>query len=439
MKEFDVLVIGGGIAGMEASLNLADMGFKVCLVEKEPSIGGKMFLLSKTFPTLDCASCICTPKMAATAHHPNITLLTYSEVREIVKKGEGEFEVKILKKPRYVDESACTGCGLCEKACPVIVPHAYDFGLRGRKAAYIPFDTAVPKIAVIELENCIFCGACERICPPKAVNFLQEPEVMEVKVGAIILATGFKLFPAELKKDYHFGEYKNVITSMQMERLLAPTRPYNAVLRPSDGKVPYNIAYVLCTGSRDRTVGNPLCSQICCMYSIKQAQLIMGAVPLADITIYYMDIRAFGKGFEEFYKQAVDMGVRFVKGRVAKIEEKEDGNLILKYEDIDNGGRLVEAEHDLVVLAVGLLPNNEEVVKIFKNEKLELDEYGWIKQVNENTNPTMTSIRGVFAAGCATGPKDIPDSIAEAAAAATQCASYLSEVRGKLIKAEVKA
>jgi len=427
-EEYDVLVIGGGIAGMSASLDLAEMGFKVILVEKEPSIGGKMFLLSKVFPTLDCASCIATPKMASTAHHPNIKVMTYSEVQEVIKEGEGDFRVKILKKPRFVEESSCTGCGQCEDACPVMVPKELDFGLRGRKAAYIPFDTAVPRVAVIDLDHCIMCGQCERVCPVGAINFLQTPKIVKVKVGAIVITTGFELFPANLKKEYGFGEIPNVITAMQMDRLLSPTRPFNAVLRPSDGKEPMSIAYILCAGSRDRTIGNPLCSQVCCMYSIKQAQLIMGALPLADITIYYMDIRAFGKGFEEFYQQAQAMGVRFVKGRVAKIERGENDDVIVHYEDIENGGRLVKETHDLVVLSVGFLPN-PEIAEIFKNEKLELDEYGWIKPVNEDVNPVQTSIGGVFVAGCALGPKDIPDSIVEAGAAASQCAAYLKEVR----------
>ena len=428
-KEYDVLIIGGGIAGEEAALDLAEMGFKVLLVEKEPSIGGHMFLLSKVFPTLDCASCISTPRMAAVAHHPNITLMTYSEVKEIEKRGEGDFRVKILKKPRFVEESLCTGCAQCESVCPVIVPKEYDFGLRGRKAAYIPFDTAVPKIAVIDIDHCIFCGQCEIACPVGAINFLQKPKIIKVKVGAIIIATGYKLFPIGRKKEYMFGKLANVITSMQMDRLLAPTRPYNAVLRPFDGKEPMNIAFVLCAGSRDRTVGNPLCSQVCCMYSIKQAQLLMGALPLADITIYYMDIRAFGKGFEEFYQQAKDMGVIFIKGRVAKIEPAENGDVVVYYEDIENGGRLKKAVHDLVVLSVGLLPN-PDIAKAFKNVKLELDEYGWIKPKDENTNPVETSIPGVFAAGCIVGPKDIPDTVVEAAAAAAHVAAYLKEVRG---------
>ena len=430
VEEYDVLVIGGGIAGMEASLDLAEMGFKVLLVEKDPSIGGKMFLLSKVFPTLDCASCISTPRMAAVAHHPNIRVMTYSEVKSIYKKGEGDFEVEVLKKPRFVIEDLCTGCGLCEKACPVIVPKEYDFGLRGRKAAFIPFDTAVPKIAMIDIDHCIFCGQCELACPVGAINFLQKPVLYKFKVGAVVIATGYRLFPITRKKEYMYGKLANVITAMQMDRLLSPTRPFNSVLRPSDGREPMNIAFVLCSGSRDRTVGNPLCSQICCMYSIKQAQLLMGALPLADITIYYMDIRAFGKGFEEFYRQARDMGVMFVKGRVAKIEPAEDDNIAVYYEDIENGGRLRKAIHDLVVLSVGILPN-PGIAEVFKNAKLEIDEYGYIKQPENYTSPSETSIKGVFAAGCVVGPKDIPDTVVEAASAAAQAAAYLREVRSK--------
>lgn len=429
-EEYDVLVIGGGIAGIEASLTLGDAGYKVLLVEKEPSIGGKMSLLSKTFPTLDCASCIATPKMAAAAHHPNITLLTYSEVQEVVKNGEADFSVKILKKPRYVDINACTGCGDCENACPVIVSDEFQFDMRGRKAAYIPYDIAVPKKAVIDIDNCILCGACERVCPASAIDFTQEAEVLNVKVGAIIIATGFNLSSPELRPEFGYGRCKNVITAMQMDRLLAPTRPYNSVLRPLDGKEPMRIAYILCVGSRDYKVNNPYCSQICCMYSIKQAQLLMGALPLADITIFYIDIRAFGKGFEEFYTQAEAMGTIFVKGRVLVVDEDNEGNVIVKYEDINDGGKVKEETFDLVVLAVGAVPNSD-IVKVFKNVKIELDEIGWIKQMNPNNNAVVTSVPGVFAAGCASGPKDIPDSIVEAGAAAAQCIAYLNEHKYK--------
>ncbi len=897
--DYDALVIGGGIAGMEASLNLGDMGFKVLLVEKEPSIGGKMILLSKVFPTLDCASCISTPKMAAVAHHPNITLMTSSEVEKIKRNGEG-FKAKIRRKPVFVDPAKCTGCQECEFACTVAVPDEFNFGLVARRAAYTPFPQAVPKKAVIEragtspcsftcptgikahgyvslaragkyeeafnlimedaplvgtlgracyapcerectrgllegpvpirrikrfiadyyyshhpepeyrppaelfeksvaiigsgpsgltaayflakkgyrvkifekepkaggmlrtaipsfrlpkdiverdiknitalgveietgkeaknlkgikekgfdaifiaagagiprkmriegegldgvvnsmdflravnfgdkidlsgkkvmvvgggnvaidsarvarrlgaakviiqyrrsraempafdwevkeaededvefqylrapikfigedgklkevesikmklgqsdesgrrrpipvkgsehrikadfvvlaiglvpstfpfkeelelnkngtvkvnektlqsslpyvfaggdvvtgpsmivtamgqgkraafyidlylkgeqlskhefeptlpvvskeevlarqithtkkasiihkellpqeriknfmevelpmseeevrysASRCLDCGICSecheciKACPADAIDFSLREEEKEVEVGSVIVSTGFKLFPAEQKPKYGFGKYKNVINSMQMDRILAPTRPYNTVLRPSDGKIPDNIAYVLCTGSRDRTVGNPICSQICCMYSIKQAQLLMGALPLADITIYYMDIRAFGKGFEEFYQQAKAMGTNFIKGRVAKIEEKENENLILYYEDIENGGVKKTAEHDIVVLSVGILPT-PEIAKILEEELL-IDEFFYIKQVEEDVEPGKTSIEGVFVAGTASSPMDIPDSVLYGGAAATQAAAYIEKKR----------
>ena len=427
VEDHDVLVVGGGIAGIEASLELADMGFKVLLVEKQPSIGGKMFLLSKVFPTLDCASCISTPKMAAAAHHPNITLLTYADVRDIRRRGAGEFEATVVDRPRYVDASLCTSCGQCADACPVLVPKEFDYALIGRKAAYIPFDTAVPKTAVIDLDHCILCGQCERACPAHAVNFLQLPRVHHVRASGVVLATGFRLFPAERKAEYRFGELPNVVTAMQMERLLGPTRPYHAVLRPSDGKEPGNIAYVLCTGSRDRTVGNPQCSRVCCMFSIKQAQLILGALPLADVTVYYMDIRAYGKGFEEFYQQARSMGVRFVRGKVAKITPEADGDVGLWYEDTELGG-VHKATHDLAVLAVGLLPN-PEAERLVTSDELKLGEGGWVQSEDENRHPTRTTVDGVFVAGTASGPKDIPDSIVDAAAAASECAAYLIQTR----------
>jgi heterodisulfide reductase subunit A len=425
-KEFDAVVIGAGIAGMEASLDLADMGYSVLLIEKEPTIGGKMFLLSKVFPTLDCASCISTPKMAAVAHHPNITLWTYSEVLKIRRDRERGYALRVMKKPRFVDESACTGCYTCEEVCPIDVPKELDFSLRARRAAYIPFDTAVPKIAVIDIDNCIFCGKCERECPVNAINFLQKPKIYSVKAKSIIIATGYNLFQAEKKEQYGFGIIPNVVTSIQMERLLSPTRPFNHVLRPMDGKEPASIGYVLCTGSRDRTVGNPICSQVCCMYSMKQAQLILGALPLADVTVYYMDIRAYGKGFEEFYNQAQAMGVRFIHGRVAKVEKGEGGSVKVKYENIDEGGKLETAEHDLLVLSVGLLPNCE-ITKVFDGVSLSLDEFGWLLSPDP-ANPVKTNLEGVFAAGCSTGPKDIPDTVVQAASAAAECAAYLKKV-----------
>jgi len=422
---YDILVIGGGIAGQEASLNLANMGFDVLLVEKDFSIGGKMIHLSKVFPTLDCSACIATPKMSETARHINITIFTNSEVLEIHRTGT-RFEAKVVRKPKYVNDSLCTGCQLCENKCPVNVDDQYNYGFVGRKAVYIPFNTAIPRTAVIDIENCTLCGACERECPADAIDFTQEAREIVVKVKSVIIASGFRLFPAEAKKEYGYDKYKNVIHAMEMDRLLSPTRAYNGVLRPLDGKIPENIAYVLCTGSRDRSVGNPICSQVCCMYSVKQAQLLMGALPLADITLYFIDIRAFGKGFEEFYQQSKDMGVRFVKGKIAKIEEKDNGNLLLHYEDIESQGKVTVMEHDLVVLSVGILPA-PDISSIFKGEQLELDQFGYIKQTSELRNPGKTSIEGVFVAGTASGPMDIPDSILSAGAASISAASYMGK------------
>ncbi|SFR10587.1 FAD-dependent oxidoreductase [Desulfoscipio geothermicus] len=897
---YDVLVVGSGIGGMESALKLGDMGYKVLVVEKEPSVGGKMILLSKVFPTLDCASCISTPKMAATTHHPNIDVLVYSEVEQIKRGQDGQFIVKVRKKPTFINQTLCTGCRQCEMTCNVAVPDQYNSDMVARRAAFIAFPQAVPKKAVIEragtspcsftcpagikahgyvalvrsgkykeafdlilettpvigslgracyapcegectrgdlegslpirklkrfvadtryrenagpdgkpvaapsgkkvavvgsgpagltaamhlarkghrvkifeaaarpggmlrlaipsyrlpkdvvdrdirnvtdlgveiqtgvrVENpaalkdkgfdavflatgtagtrrlrvagedlagvvsaldflrdvnldkeisfkdktvvvigggnvaidsarvavrlgaqkvivqyrrsrdempahdweiagaeqegvefrylsapqkfigkngklteiecvkmelgkpdssgrrkpvpvkgsayrmpadvvitavgltpdtgclagtlelnqngtiaanpetmqtsvpyifaggdvvsgpsmivnavgqgkraaffidrylngedlagvafeeklpvvdkqtvinrqqsyrnlapvpgreilkpgvsdftevepplteeearysagrCLDCGVCSEChqciaaCPADAIDMSMREETREVEVSSVIVSTGFKLFDAHLKPRYGYGKFKNVITGMEMDRLLAPTRPYNTVLRPYDGKVPDNIAFVLCTGSRDCTVDNPLCSRVCCMYSVKHNQLIMGALPLADVTVYYIDIRAFSKGYEEFYRQAGAMGANFVKGRVAKIDEKADGNLILHYEDIDNGGQLQKAEHDLVVLATGLLPNTE-VFKLFSGEKLAADDFSYVKEVDEDINPGQTSIDGVFVAGTASGAKDIPDSILHAGSAAAQAAAYVERIR----------
>lgn len=421
-KEFDVLVVGGGIAGQEAALNLANQDFKVILVEKDLSIGGKMIHLSKVFPTLDCAACITTPKVSETARHPNITIFTNSEIRDIEKHGENNFTANLIQKPRYVTGD-CTGCQICEEKCPVVVHDQYQWDLVGRKAVYIPFSIANPRIAAIDIDNCILCGLCEKVCPADAIDFSQTEEESIITVQSVVIATGYNLFDPTLIERYGFGQFKNVVTSMQMERQLVPTRPFNTVLRPKDGKMPDNIAYVLCCGSRDETVGNPICSQVCCMYSVKQAQLLMGALPMADVTIYYIDIRAFGKGFQEFYQQSKDMGVEFIKGKIAKITEKENGNLVLRYEDIENE-KLSEAEHDLVVLSVGMLANTE-FTQMFKDNGIEQDDYHFVKQTDILSNPAKTSIDGIFAAGTATGPMDIPDSILSAGTASAETTSYI--------------
>ena len=422
-ESFDALVIGGGIAGGEAALNLANNGFSVIVVEKDLSIGGKMILLSKVFPTLDCSACITTPKVSEISRHPGIKILTGSEVKKVVRMSQNNFKVMVIKHPRYVIEEDCTGCQLCEQACPVVVSDEYQLDLVGRKAAFIPFSIASPRVAAIDIENCTLCGACEKVCPTKCIDFTQEEMEYNLKVRTVIVATGFRLFDPLKMPRYGYGQFKNVITSMQMERQLAPTRPFNTVLRPGDGKVPDRLAYVLCTGSRDATIGNPICSQICCMYSIKQAQLIMGALPMADVTIYYINIRSFGKGFEEFYEQAKGMGVNFVKGKIGKISEKENGNLVLRYEDI-NENKVKETEHDMVILSVGVLSNPDNS-SLFPEEVLELDRFSFVNQNDAFASPAKTNIRGVFVAGTASGPMDIPDSILSAGAASSEAMSYL--------------
>jgi heterodisulfide reductase subunit A len=414
----DALVVGGGIAGMQSALDLADQGFRVALVEREPSIGGKMITLSKVFPTLDCCSCITTPKMSAVAHHPNIQLFTYCEVQSVDEAGEG-FEVAVLKKPRYVDESKCTGCRQCEYECPITLPSPFDRGLGSYRAIRVPFSTAVPQKAVLDIDNCLLCGKCEKACPVEAVDFTQEPETFEIIATAVILATGFELTPLDAKKEYGGGVLPNVIDPLMMERFLAPTGPYGRVLRPGDGMEPTTIAYVQCAGSRDQSLGIEYCSRVCCMYAIKQAMLISGALPLAEITIYYMDIRTFGKGYEQFYQNAQAMGVEFVRGKVASIREDENHNPIVKFESTEEG-RIIERTHDLVVLSLGMVPTASA-----STFGLLPAADGFISLPALNASPCSTQRPGVFVTGTAGGPMDIVDSIVTASAAASDASAYI--------------
>ncbi len=418
--QVDALVVGGGIAGMQAALDLADQGYHVALVEKEASIGGTMITLSKVFPTLDCCSCITTPKMSAVAHHDNIHLLTYCDVQAIHENG-GNFSVQVQKKPRYVNEDACTGCRQCEYACPVDLPSAFDRSLGAVRAARVPFATAVPQKAVIDIDHCLFCGKCEKVCPVDAIDFTQIPEDIVIDVRAIVLATGFHLTPTDAKKEYGAGHLRNVLDALMMERLLAPTGPYGHVLRPSDGKEPGSIAYVQCAGSRDQTLGVPYCSRICCMYAIKQAMLLSGTLPLADITIYYMDIRTFGKGYEQFYQNAQAMGIQFVRGKVARIREDQQQNPVVRVELIEEGSVVAERTHDLVVLSGGVLPAYDP--RSLYGVRVSAD--GFVATPSPNLSPCMTDRPGIFVTGTAAGPMDIVDSIVMASAAAAEAAAYL--------------
>jgi heterodisulfide reductase subunit A len=420
-RRVDALVVGGGIAGMQAALDLAEQDFHVVLVEKEPSIGGRMITLSKVFPTLDCCSCITTPKMSAVAHHPNIELLTYAEVQSVQRNADG-FDVSILQKPRYVDVSACTGCRECEYACPITVPSPFDRNLGAYRAIRVPFSTAVPQKAVLDAENCLWCGKCEQICPVDAIDFNQQPETLAFHASAMVMATGFNLTPVDAKKEYGQGKLHNVIDPLMMERFLAPTGPYGRVLRPGDGKEPTSIAYVQCAGSRDDTLGVTYCSRVCCMYAIKQAILLNGALPLADITIYYMDIRTFGKGYEQFYQNAKAMGVEFVRGKVASIREDSDQNPIVKVEMTDTG-EIAERTHDLIVLSQGIVPATDSR-KIFPVPSAS---DGFVSIPEPDAAPCVTETPGIFVTGTAMGPMDIVDSIVSASAAASEASAYLRQ------------
>jgi heterodisulfide reductase subunit A len=418
----DALVVGGGIAGLQAAIDLADQNFKVAVVEQDASIGGKMIRISKVFPTLDCSSCITTPKMAAAAHHENITILTYCHLASLKRNGS-DLIASITQKPRYVDQDKCIGCRRCEYECPVYVSDEEQGGFSARKAVYIPFSNAIPQIAVIDVEHCMLCGKCEKTCPTEAIDYFQEPIDFTVKAKTAVLATGFQLTPIENKPQYGMGKIPNVIDALQMERLLAPHGPYNRVLRPWDGMEPDSIAYVQCAGSRDKSMGVPYCSRVCCMYAIKQAMLLSGSLPLADITIYYMDIRAFGKGYEQFYQNAKAMGIEFVKAKVATLDAGENGSVTVRYE-AQNGEGVTMAAHDLVVLSLGMIPawNQEGVCPVSAAP----DKF--IKTIQPKISPTLTDMDGVFAAGAAAGPKDIVDTITEAGAAAMEASKYLMEL-----------
>jgi heterodisulfide reductase subunit A len=417
---FDALVVGGGISGMQAALDLADQGYLVALVEREASIGGKMIALSKVFPTLDCCSCITTPKMSAVAHHPGIQLFTYSEVERVEENVNG-FMIQVLQKPRYVREDLCTGCRQCEYACPIYLPNPFDLNMSATKAVRVPFSTAVPQTAVLDIDYCLLCGKCEKACPVEAIDLTQTPQTIEVQATTIVLATGYATTPRDAKAEYGAGAYPNVIDGLMMERLLAPTGPYGRILRPGDGKEPESIAYVQCAGSRDETLGVEYCSRVCCMYAIKQAMLISGSLPMADITIYYMDIRTFGKGYEQFYQTARSMGVEFVKAKIASIHEDEHRNPVLRLESIDGKPNVTERTHDLVVLSVGMLPQyNPQTLY-----EVPVASDGFVEQLSPNLTPSLTDRPGIFVAGSAAGPMDIVDSIIMAGSAAASAAAYI--------------
>lgn len=424
-ESYDVVIIGGGIAGMQASLDLADQGFKVAIMESDASIGGKMIRLDKVFPTLDCASCITTPKMASVAHHRNISIFTMCDLQSI-EKADGLFRAVFVRRPRYVDSGACIGCRQCEYACPILVPDKEQRGLTARKAIYIPFSNAIPQTALLDVESCTLCGKCSKVCPTHAVDYFQGSETIEINASAVILATGYHLLEEFPQRAYgEAADNPNVITALHLERILAPTGPYMKMLRPGDGKEPDKIAFILCAGSRDETLGVPYCSRVCCMYSIKNALLILQDLPHAEISIFYIDTRAFGKNYEQFLRKAKASGIKFIKAKPIIKGSGDNQSVILRYEDQERSEGIVEEGYDLVVLSLAIVPAWNPEGKVQVN----ISEDGFMASAYPKISPALTNMEGVFIAGVASGPKDIVDTIIEAGAAAMEASNYLKDLR----------
>jgi heterodisulfide reductase subunit A len=438
-----VLIIGGGIAGISAALDLAEQGQYVYLVEKTPSIGGKMAQLDKTFPTLDCSICILAPKMVECARHPRIKLLTYSEVKQVIPIHDGAaFKVKILKKARYIDETKCTSCGDCAAICPVMeVPNQFDVNLKNNHAAFIPFLQAVPSKYVIDEKKCLYlnykiCKLCALNCKAKAIDFTQEPIDIEIEVASVIVAIGFDLMDITALKRYGYGKYSNVVTSLEYERIMCASGPTKGdILRLSDKKHPHKIALILCVGSRN--VGlKPYCSKLCCMYATKEAVMTMEHNPNAEILIFYNDIRTIGKNHNEFIEKAkLSYHVKYTKGLPNKIyEDPKTKDLVLRYTDIASGEVKFETVN-MVVLFPAIIPNKgaKELSEILG---VETDEYGFIKP-ESSINNLETSIPGIYVCGCAHGPEDISTSVAEASGAACKAANRTSVIKAEEIKEDI--
>ncbi len=426
-----VLVIGGGIGGMQAALDLADAEFKVYLLEKAPAIGGMMAKLDKTFPTNDCAMCTISPRLTGTGQHPNIELLTYGELDSV--EGEaGHFDVAIRKKARYVDESKCTGCGLCAQNCPVEAIDEYNFGLASRAAVYLSYPQAVPRVFTINRERCLGCGICETVCGPRAINYGMQDEIRRLEVGAIVAAPGLDLFDPGVQGEYGYGRYPNVLTSLEFERVLSPSGPYRGmVLRPFDGRVPSRIAFIQCVGSRraDRN----WCSAVCCMYATKQCLVAMEHVPGLECTVFFIDFRAFGKGFDAYYERAKQAGVRYIRAMPSSIKEAPGSrNLEIQYAPPGNGNPVGEA-FDLVVLSCGFQPA-AAARDLAGKLGIELTPDGFCRTT---VTPLNTSREGIYVCGPFAEPKDIPETVIQASGAAAKAMTLLADVRGTMVAPKV--
>ena len=427
------LVIGGGIAGIQTAIDIADAGYHVDIVEKTPSIGGRMSQLDKTFPTLDCSACILTPKMVEAAAHENITIHTYSEV-EKVSGFVGNFTVDIRKKARYVDINKCTGCGVCQEKCPSKkTPNEFNRGLNNRSAIYTPFAQAIPNVPVIDTTACIKfktgkCGVCEKVCQAGAINYAQQDEIITETYGAIVVATGFDTIKLDQYGEYAYGQSKDVITSLELERVMNAAGPTKGHLeRLSDGKAPKEIVFIQCVGSRcsdDR--GKPYCSKICCMYTAKHAMLIRDKYPDTNVTVFYIDVRTPGKNFDEFYRRAVeDYGVNYIKGQVGKVIPQADGSLLVQGVDLLDQKQILK-KADMVVLATAIEPN-PDVRKIATMLTASIDTNNFLTEAHPKLRPVESPTAGVFLSGVCQGPKDIPETVAQAGAAASKVIGLLAK------------
>jgi heterodisulfide reductase subunit A len=470
-----LLVIGGGIAGIQAALDVANAGYEVTLVERTPTIGGKMAMLDKTFPTLDCSACILTPLMVDVAQHPKIRLMTSAEVEE-VHGFVGNFEVTLRQKARYVDHSVCNGCGTCWGKCPVKhVPSEFDQGVGTRTAVYLPFPQAIPNKPVIDAAHCRSiayreaqarqakeqglspeeaaklrpvgpdgkkmppCGICEKLCTTKAIRFDDEDELVKERFGAIVVANGYDLFMLDGSHDEHlapeertpyygeygYGRYPDVITALQLERLMNASGPTKGeIVRPSDGKHPRTVAFIACVGSRDEKVGRPYCSKICCMYTAKQAIMLKEHDPHVQTYVFYMDLRAGGRSYDEFTRRAQEaFGAQYLRGRVSRVYRQGERYVVQGYDGL--AARPVEIEADLVVLANGMT-SARGAVGLMQKLSISYDGYGFINEAHVKLRPVETNTAGIYLAGCAAGPKDIPDTVAQASAAAAKVAGLFA-------------
>jgi heterodisulfide reductase subunit A2 len=442
------LVIGAGIAGIQAALDIANSGYEVVLVEKEPSIGGHMAQLSETFPTLDCSQCIMTPRTVEVGHHENIRLYTYSEIESIQKdETDGDFNVTIRRRAAYIDWDKCTGCGACQEKCPFKVESIFERGIGPRKVVYTLSPQAVPNKPVVDAENCRYlqslwdmqagripavdkngnpakpkCGACLKFCPTEAIDFAQKDTIIEEKVSAIIVATGYDLFPQVRLPEYGGGKIPNVVDGLAFERLLAASGPTaGKVLRPSDGKQPLEVVFIQCSGSRDPERGMPYCSKICCMYTAKQAILYKHRVPQGQAYVFYIDVRAGGKGYEEFLNRAQEEdGVVYLRGKVSRLFQEGDKIMVKGADTLSN--RTVEIAADMVVLATAVIPRTSSR-PIAEMLGLAMDDNGFFTACDEELQPVMSVVPRIFLAGTGLGPKDIPETVAQASGAAAKVLS----------------